>query len=644
MKFSGLSLSKDFIQFLKYQVERFLIRGPFYQVLFIGLIIGLISVIAGQILLFIEPTEGGLGSSAWWAFLRMSDPGYLGDDNGVAKRVLATVLTLLGYVLFMGSLVAIMTQWLYRKMKELESGYTPILIKGHVSILGYTNRTPIIIQEILASKERFKRFLLTNKKASRKIVVLNDKVGFELIADLKEHIKNKRELQKVVFRTGDLMRAEDLTRINIEHSSVVIIPSMIYGENGHENSDTKAIKALLSIKSRADIAKLPSPKVVVEILDQNNVDVARAAYGENIQIISGRVLLARMIAQSIQNPGLSYVITELIAQSEGSEIYLKVYEELVGKSWGEVKDAFPNCIAIGLVSNFQRDRCVVNPKNSETLLEGDLIIFIATTFDSINLDRNLLKKNEGITENEILKDVIKKPKKLLIMGWSMKAPFLIKELYETQKYEFKVDILSQVDVCIREKALLSVMDQEDYSAIRHFVADYTSFNDISDIEFSQYDNVVFLSSDRTNDATDADARSILGILQLRQVIGVDKEFPVVIELAEPENEKLFENRQGETIISPMVISYILSNVALRFELNRVFDSLFNAGGSDITFISAKHFGLSGSLTFEEISNIVYSFNMIAIGVKKNDQNEIFLNPNSGNSFSDLENYKIIVIN
>jgi Trk K+ transport system NAD-binding subunit len=419
---------------------------------------------------------------------------------------------------------------------------------------------------------------------------------------------------------------------------------MIYGEDGFENSDTKSIKALLSIKSRADIAKVPSPKVVVEILEQNNVDVARAAYGENIQVISGRVLLARMIAQSIQNPGLSYVITELIAQSEGSEIYLKVYDELVGKSWGEIKDAFPNCIAIGLVSNFQRDRCVVNPRNSEIILDGDFIIFIATTFDSINFDKKLLKKNEGLIENETLKDVIKKPKKLLIMGWSMKAPFLIKELYETQKYDFEIDILSQVEVPVREKSLLSVLNQGDYSAIRHIVADYTSFNDISNIEFSRYDNVVFLSSDRTSDATDADARSILGILQLRQVVGVNKEFPVVIELAEPENEKLFENRQGETIISPMVISYILSNVALRFELNRVFDSLFNAGGSDITFISAKHFGLSGSLCFEEISKIVCSFNMIAIGLKKNDQKEIFLNPSRVSSFTDLESYKIIVIN
>ncbi len=58
------------------------------------------------------------GQAIWWAFRRLTDPGNLGDDEGLFTRVLSSVLTVLGYVLFMGSLIAIMTQWLNAKLRH----------------------------------------------------------------------------------------------------------------------------------------------------------------------------------------------------------------------------------------------------------------------------------------------------------------------------------------------------------------------------------------------------------------------------------------------------------------------------------------------------------------------------------------------
>ena len=67
---------------------------------------------------------------SWWAFLRLTDPGYLGDDEGNWRRVVSTWLTVSGYVLFMGTLIAILTQWLNRTMRALEQGLTPITVRG----------------------------------------------------------------------------------------------------------------------------------------------------------------------------------------------------------------------------------------------------------------------------------------------------------------------------------------------------------------------------------------------------------------------------------------------------------------------------------------------------------------------------------
>jgi hypothetical protein len=76
----------------------------------------------------------------------------LGDDEGLSRRLISTVLTILGYVLFMGSLIAIMTQWLNQKIRNFERGLTPIVRRNHILILGWTNRTLAIVDELMRAK------------------------------------------------------------------------------------------------------------------------------------------------------------------------------------------------------------------------------------------------------------------------------------------------------------------------------------------------------------------------------------------------------------------------------------------------------------------------------------------------------------
>src|SRR5690554_7057062 len=126
---------------LKFIVERQLVKGAGFQLLVVGFFLGLISLIGGML---VVPQKGEFddpGSAVWWAFLRMTDPGYLGDDQGAWRRIVSTVLTVSGYVVFLGALVAIMTQWLIARMREFERGLTPVSLKQHVVIVGWTNRT-----------------------------------------------------------------------------------------------------------------------------------------------------------------------------------------------------------------------------------------------------------------------------------------------------------------------------------------------------------------------------------------------------------------------------------------------------------------------------------------------------------------------
>ena len=47
-------------------------------------------VAAGVLVRLLDPQFEALSSAVWWAFLRLSDPGYLGDDEGLASRAVST--------------------------------------------------------------------------------------------------------------------------------------------------------------------------------------------------------------------------------------------------------------------------------------------------------------------------------------------------------------------------------------------------------------------------------------------------------------------------------------------------------------------------------------------------------------------------
>jgi hypothetical protein len=91
---------------------------------------------------------------------------------------------------------------------------------------------------------------------------------------------------------------------------------------------------------------------------------------------------------------------------------------------------------------------------------------------------------------------------------------------------------------------------------------------------------------------------------------------VLVELVDPENAELLEARASEIIVSPLIISHMLAQVALRRELRVVFDELFGAGGPEIVFRAATEYRLRGQTTFNEIQVAANGSGQIAIGVRR----------------------------
>jgi hypothetical protein len=148
---------------LRFTLERLLLRGVHYRLLAAGLIVGLVAVVAGVLVRLLDPQFEELSGALWWAFLRLTDPGYLGDDEGTLSRTVSTVVTVLGYVLFLGLLIAILTQWMNDWIRRVEAGLSKLPFNDHILILGWNHRTPSIVLELLRTKGR----AVTNRNPGR---------------------------------------------------------------------------------------------------------------------------------------------------------------------------------------------------------------------------------------------------------------------------------------------------------------------------------------------------------------------------------------------------------------------------------------------------------------------------------------------
>ncbi|MFO7765413.1 MAG: hypothetical protein R6V33_03155, partial [Pelovirga sp.] len=334
---------------VKFIIERQLVKGAGFQLLVVGLFIGLISLIGGLLVMPQGGDFGDPGAAVWWAFLRLTDPGYLGDDTGSWQRIVATFLTISGYVVFMGTLVAILTRWLIAKMEDLERGLTPVTLKNHIVILGWSAQTPPLVAELFNSSGRVKRFLEKFNTQKLRLVVLAEEAGADKLHQLMSEPGLGSRANQVILRSGYAIQPEALQRVACLEAAAVIIPCQGHDERSLVTSDVETAKALLSIAVQARHAHAALPLVIAEIQDMRKISVIERAYPGAVEVVAGDVTISRLIVQNVLHPGLSEVYNELLTAGEGNEIFVRNGESVAGLTLGELAAQRPCAIVLGLL-------------------------------------------------------------------------------------------------------------------------------------------------------------------------------------------------------------------------------------------------------------------------------------------------------
>jgi hypothetical protein len=609
--------------FIRFRLERWLQRGALHQLLLVTAVIILVAVLGGLAAFLTTDAFEDLFEAVWWSFLRLTDPGYIGDDQGIALRIISTIVTVLGYVLFMGSLIAIMTQWLTSTLERFEKGLSSISLRGHVVILGWTSRTPEIVRQLLQAKGRLARFLQNHDQRLLHIVVVAEDVDAQRRFRLRKYLGNAWNNRQVFLRSGSPTSLEDLQRFGLPEAAAVVIPGDEFRFGGGGASDARTVKILsnlgATLNSQTSVA---GPMITAEVFDPRKEVIAKRVLQRDMEVVTGESVVAQLFVQSIRDPRLVDVYLELLTYNDGCSPYIRALPEFSGQHPTALNTQFEKAVVLGALRMEEGEIVTyLGPSDNFTLRKEDLLVFIAPSYgDCLPSSENL---SNSRVESNASTDLRAEPVsvRLMVVGWSRRVLVLLEQLLKSDFQAVDITIVSRTPIEEREAALRWQAFDPARLTIHHIEADFTARGVVENLQFEGIDSV-FLLAGRANSAEESDARTVVSYELLISAFETNFQSEnatpkVTIEMAHVTSTLRHARNNDLVLVRPRVLGYIQSHVVLSKELNSVFSAIFApTQGANISIhdISAYRGLEGGGLSFAELEELAAERGDIAVGL------------------------------
>jgi voltage-gated potassium channel Kch len=508
------------------------------------------------------PEGVGFFEVAWMSLLRTLDSGTMGGDTGNPFFLFMMLVVTFGGVFVVSALIGIINNSIEDKMDELRKGRSQVLENDHTVILGWTPQVFTIISEIVLANE--------SRKSGAVIVVLADQDKVEMEDAINERIPDTKNT-KVICRSGSPIDLTDL-EIASPHTARSII---VLAEGA--DPDTHVIKSVLALTNNPNRRAEPY-HIVTQIRDLKNMDVVRMISAKDtVQPILTNDLIARVVAQTSRQSGLSLVYTELM-NFGGDEIYFKQEPGLSGKTYGEALHAFEDCSLMGIR---KADGTVaMNPSMDAKIESGDQVFVIAEDDDKIYLSGlSRIPLDEGLIQTNG-KAASPKPEKALILGWNRSGATIIRELDNYVAKGSQVTVVS--DIFELEKQIRADSGKLKNQKIVTQTGDIRDRELLEKLDAAEYDHVIVLAYSHL-EPQEADAITLVTLLHLRDIAERDATpFSIVSEMLDLRNRELAEAaRVDDFIVSEHLISLMMAQLSENSELMGVFTDIFDPEGAEI---------------------------------------------------------------
>ena len=588
-----------FVDRLRYATDNAFSKGTSVLIGWLALLSLVIILIASGILWLLQMApELSFPQLLWVNLMHTMDAGTVAGDSGSWLYLLIMMGVTLGGIFVLSTLIGILTTGIEAQLENLRKGRSRVIEQDHTVILGWSEQIFTILSELVAANANQKRPC---------IVVLAPKDKIEMDDAIRDKVGDSGRT-RIVCRTGSIIEMGDLALTSLQTARSIII---LAPEDEGSNPDVAVIKTLLAITNAPD--RRPEPyHVVAEIRDPTNLDVARMVGKHEVEIILVGDLIARIIAQTCRQSGLSAVYTELL-DFGGDEIYLKEDAALVGRTFGDAIMAFATSSLIGIEPHNGLPQ--INPPFTTVIGPGDRIIVVAEDDDKIEISpqQSLPIAQEALVLHAPAPAA---PERALILGWNWRIATIINEL---DRYAAPGSVVVVVaDVAGGKEELAEACAGLHNQAITFVQGDTTNRRLLDGLDVPSFNHVITLSYSDTLEPQDADARTLVTLLHLREIAEQHgHNFSIVSEMLDSRNRTLAEVTQADDfIVSSRLISLLVAQISENKSLNAVFADLFDADGAEIYLRPAAQYVQTGvPVTYYTVVEAARQRGEIAIGYR-----------------------------
>ncbi|MFJ6556003.1 NAD-binding lipoprotein [Streptomyces luteogriseus] len=524
----------------------------------------------------------------------------LGGATGTPLRVTMSVLLALVALLYVSTLVGLITTALTERLTALRRGRSTVLEQGHVVVLGWSEQVFTVVGELVAANAN-------QRRAAVAVLADRDKTAMEEALSTKVGPMGRTRL---ICRSGPTTDPSVLTLTSPATAGVVLVLP-----RDEPDADAEVVKTLLAL--RAALPGEGRPPVVAAVRDDRYRLAASLAAGPGGIVLESDTVTARLIVQAARRPGLSLVHQELL-DFAGDEFYLVTEPALTGRPFGDALLSYPTSSVVGIVRG---GTPVLNPPPHTPLVEDDLLVVISRDDDTVwpadcadSVEKAAMASGPATPA---------RPERVLLLGWNRRAPLMVDQLRRRARPGSAVDVVADGgEATVRQVSEAGAHHGTDLPLTLHR-GDVTRPETLQGLDVHSYDSVIVLGQDPApgQPPDEPDNRTLVTLLLLRRLEEASgRELPVVTELVDDRNRALAPLGPGaDVIISGKLIGLLMAQISQNRHLAAVFEELFSADGTGIRLRPAGDYVLPGcETTFATVVAAARQRGECAIGYRSHD--------------------------
>ncbi|WP_433891061.1 CASTOR/POLLUX-related putative ion channel [Streptomyces sp. CA-111067] len=544
----------------------------------------------------------------------------LGGAVGPPVYVLLSVLLALVTLLFVSTLVSLLTAGFDRRLAALRLGRSTVIEERHTVLLGWSDQVfPVVSELVVANAGR--------RRAVVAILSPNDKVGMEDEIHTKV---GRTRTTRVICRNGSVTDPALLARVSPHTADAVLVLS-----HGADTADPGAGGDALVVKTLLALAAAAPDRnrtvVVAAVREARHHLAASLAAGPGAHVLDIDTITARLIAQTARRPGLSLVYAELLSFA-GDEFHTVSEPSLVGREFGDALLAYATSSVVGLV---RADGGVeLNPPPRRVIRAGDRLVVITRDDDSaVPAGEPLVVDESAITGPQPRPPYTER---LLLLGWNRRAPMVAALLDAYVGAGSRLDVLAGYGNGdgASDAGAAGTLPATERLRVRFLDGDPARPGTLDGLDVPSYDAVIVLGHDppgsggpadreqAVRDPAGTDLATLTTLLHLRaleQTTG--RELSVVTELTDDRNRLLAPFRaDADFIVSGRLISLLMTQISQNRHLAELFDDLFTAEGNEIHLKPATDYVVPGrEVGFATVVESARRQRQCAIGYRLHEQ-------------------------